>query len=434
MTLGVATRMQARAGRISGVARKTLEERVADGELTVQRHHRGHFANLQLQGLRSDGELAIESGPVVAFHCGISNQTSVLGPLSWMPVVAESAESHVHLTGVISAGTLPYERCLLPATSYRLLLGTNNFGKLQMKYASMLNRKAEPESPERRVIHRTRGAAHGPVTRLFGPRDLGDLIKPFVLLDHFDLTPQADPPRFPIHPHSGIATLTLVLSGNVSYEDTTGKSGVLHAGSLEWMRAGAGVWHAAEMADRERLHGFQLWIALPSELEEAPSESQYIVARDVPQNGPARVALGRSGNARSAIRAPESMNYLDVRLKQAERWRYDPPAGHDVAWVFVYEGELVRPDTITTGELVVFDESTAPVEFLAAGDTKFLLGSAVKHPHDLVLGYYSIHTSEQRLKRGAVEIQRVGEELRAAGKIDDAYLEVAVERIRVGNW
>ncbi len=303
-----------------------------------------------------------------------------------------------------------------------------------MKFASMQNRKAEPESPERRVIERTRGAPHGPVTRLFGPQDLGDLIKPFVLLDYFDLTPQEDPPRFPIHPHSGIATLTLVLSGNVAYEDTTGKSGVLHAGSLEWMRAGAGVWHSVEMTDRERLHGFQLWIAMPRELEEAPPESQYIMARDVPQNGPARVALGRSGNTRSSIRAPESINYLDVRLKKGERWRYDPPAGHEVGWAFVYEGELVRPDVITAGELAVFDESTAPLQFMAARDTKFLLGSAVKHPHDLVLGYYSIHTSEASLKRGALEIQRIGEGLRAAGKIDEAYLRVAVDRIQEGNW
>jgi redox-sensitive bicupin YhaK (pirin superfamily) len=304
-----------------------------------------------------------------------------------------------------------------------------------MKLASLLNRKADPEIPARGVIHRTRGAPHGPITRVFGPRDLGEALKPFVLLDYFDLTPQADPPRFPIHPHSGIATLTLVLSGNVAYEDTTGKRGVVHAGSVEWMRAGAGVWHSAEMVDRERLHGFQLWIALPRELEDASPESQYVMARDVPWDGPARVVLGRNERTRSSIRAPESLSYLDVRLKNGERWRHDPPAGHEVAWVFVYEGELHQPDTITAGELAVFEESTAPLEFVAAASgAKFLLGTAVKHPDDLVLGYYSVHTTEERLKRGAAEIRRVGERLRTAGKIDDAYLSVALERIHVGNW
>lgn len=303
-----------------------------------------------------------------------------------------------------------------------------------MNSPSTVSRTVEILNAGRRVVHRTRGKPHGPITRLVNPRDVGELLKPFVLLDYFDVTPQAKPPAFGIHPHSGIATFTLLFSGNFTYEDTTGQSGTIHAGSLEWMRAGAGVWHAGEAMDRERFHGLQLWIAMPGELEEAPPESQYITAQDVPEDGPVRVALGRYGNARSPIRAPESINYFDVRLKNGERWTYEPPAGHEVAWAFVHAGKLAHPDAITAGELVVFDESTAPLEFLAAGDTSFVLGSAVKHPHDLVLGYYSIHTSGETLKRGAAEIRRVGEQLRAAGKIDDAYLDRTVDRIRAGNW
>jgi redox-sensitive bicupin YhaK (pirin superfamily) len=303
-----------------------------------------------------------------------------------------------------------------------------------MSSAPLMNRKPSLASAGRRIVRRTRGVPHGPISRVFGPQDLGELLKPFVLLDYFDLMPQGDPPRFGIHPHSGIATFTLVLNGNFSYEDTTGKSGMLHAGSLEWMRAGAGVWHAGEAVDRERLQGLQLWIALPGELEGAPPESQYITAQDVPEDGPARVTLGRHGNARSPVRAPESINYLDVRLKDGERWRYEPPAGHEVAWVFVRSGQLAHPDMIGAGELAVFDESNAALEFAAVGDTSFVLGSAVKHPHDLVLGYYSVHTSAESLRRGAAEIRRVGEQLRAAEKIDAASLERTVERIRVGNW
>jgi hypothetical protein len=64
-----------------------------------------------------------------------------------------------------------------------------------MKSASMLNSPAPLESLERRVVRRTRGAPHGPVTRLFGPQDLGGRLKPFVLLDYVDLTPTGELPR-----------------------------------------------------------------------------------------------------------------------------------------------------------------------------------------------------------------------------------------------
>jgi redox-sensitive bicupin YhaK (pirin superfamily) len=273
-----------------------------------------------------------------------------------------------------------------------------------------------PAAATRRVVHRTRGSRHGPITRLVSPSDLGELIKPFVFLDHFDLQPDGRQ-LFGIHPHSGIATFTLLLSGSVAYEDTTGKSGVLPAGGLEWMRAGAGVWHDGRPADLTRMHGLQLWVALPPDLENAAPESQYVAANEVPQDGPVRVTLGRYGASHSPVNAPEGINYLRVKLQDGERWRYEPPAGHTVAWVFPWSGHIERPEPVAAGELAVFEESNAPLEFLARGDTELVLGSAVKHPHDLVLGNYSVHTSAEALRRGEAEIERIGRRLRAEGRL-----------------
>jgi hypothetical protein len=46
-----------------------------------------------------------------------------------------------------------------------------------------------------------------------------------------------------------------------------------------------------------------------------------------------------------------------------------------------------------------------------------VLGSAAKHPHDLVLGNYSVHTSREALREGEAEIRRIGQELRANGTL-----------------
>ena len=96
--------------------------------------------------------------------------------------------------------------------------------------------------------------------------------------------------------------------------------------------------------------------------------------------------LGHYEAASSEIVAPSSMNYLAVRLKAGERWRYQPPAGHTVAWAALGEGELHAPDALQAGELAIFEESNGAIDFHAAVDTEFVLGSAVKHPHDLVTG------------------------------------------------
>lgn len=91
---------------------------------------------------------------------------------------------------------------------------------------------------------------------------------------------------FGLHPHSGIATLTYVAEGNVSYEDTNGATGLLPAGGLEWMRAGAGVWHGGGASEPGRTRGFQLSIALPPEQELGPSESIYQAPEVIPAMGP----------------------------------------------------------------------------------------------------------------------------------------------------
>src|SRR5688572_14777583 len=89
---------------------------------------------------------------------------------------------------------------------------------------------------ERKVVTRTSGLRHGPITRLMSPGDLGQAIKPFVFLDDFAI-PAGNNSVFPIHPHSGIATLTLIFSGSVWINDTVDTSATLNAGDIEWMRA-----------------------------------------------------------------------------------------------------------------------------------------------------------------------------------------------------
>lgn len=273
------------------------------------------------------------------------------------------------------------------------------------------------ETRTRAIFHRTRGSTHGPITRLVSPGDLGEFLKPFVFLDLFGFKPEPGHRGFGMHPHSGIATLTFMIEGDVGYEDTTGKQGVLPAGGVEWMRAGNGVWHTGAPTGGAPMSGFQLWVALPASEENAPAESLYLAPSEVPQEGPARVLLGRYGAAQSPIPAPADMNYLAVHLKGGERWRYMPPAGHTVAWVAVHAGQLEVNGSVGAGELAVFEESGQPIDFAADGDTSFVMGSAVKHPHELVMGYYSVHTSKATLAQGEAEILRIGARLRREGRL-----------------
>lgn len=291
---------------------------------------------------------------------------------------------------------------------------------------------AAVRQPQRRIVRRTRGSSHGPIVRLMSPSDLGEVVKPFVFLDLFEADMRRLQQGMALHPHSGIATITVFTRGDVRFDDPEAGTGSLTYGGVEWMRAGGGVWHGKEISAGEspRVQGFQLWVALPPELENGPVESQYIEASGMPQVGPAHVIAGTYAGVNSPVHSPQGFNYLLVTLRPGQSWTYAPPAGHSVGWLAMAQGSLHAGATVAAGEMVVFEHGESPITLTAGDDAEavFVLGSAVPHPQQLHLGYYSVHTSALALARGEARIADLGRKLAEAGDRRTASGSVPVFR------
>lgn len=262
-----------------------------------------------------------------------------------------------------------------------------------------MSNQQDSANTQRKVEYRTPGHRLGPITRLMSPGDLGEHLKPFVFLDLFEFTPERRH-GFAPHPHSGIATFTVLLEGSITYADTTGKHGVISDGAVEWMRAGSGVWHGGEPLQKSRIRGFQLWLALPPEWELAPAESLYINPELIERDGPARVLLGHYRGKDSPIPAPASITYLHVRLADGERWTYHPAPDHDIAWLATNAGRLEAGGAVLERELAVFAEGHGAIDIVAQGAAEFMIGSAARHPYPLINGSSSVHTSVAALTEG----------------------------------
>jgi redox-sensitive bicupin YhaK (pirin superfamily) len=271
----------------------------------------------------------------------------------------------------------------------------------------------------RRIAHRTRGYGHGPIVRLMSPSDLGEQLKPFVFLDLFEADMRGLAGSMPVHPHSGIATVTVITDGDVTFDDPEAGHGTIGYGGVEWVRAGRGMWHGKELSagTSPTVQGFQLWLALPPELENAQPEAQYIEPEQMPSIGPARLVVGAYAEATSPVRAPGTINYLLVTLKPGERWTYEPPAGHVIAWVAVSRGTLNAGERASSGELAIFERGGNSIAFENAESVgaTFVLGSALPHPYPLHLGAYSVHTSAATLAAGERHIRELKQRLDATG-------------------
>jgi redox-sensitive bicupin YhaK (pirin superfamily) len=276
----------------------------------------------------------------------------------------------------------------------------------------------------RKILSVEGGHTHGPITRLVSPSDLGEQLKPFIFLDYFNA--KIEPGfGFPMHPHSGIATLTWQPGTDVAYEDTTGQKGTLKAGGLEWMNAGGGAWHKASLLGSGHATGFQLWVAMPPGVENGPSRGQYVPPEDVAElivpGGTVKVLLGSlqidSDIATSSIESHQDMNYFVVQLKTGTLWKYAPPQKHDVAFAVGFSGAPTVNGQKLQHTLAILD-SEGSIEIGAPdGPVQVLVGTAAKHNCDLVLGTSSVHTSELALAQGLSTIRTLGLELRKAGSL-----------------
>lgn len=135
-------------------------------------------------------------------------------------------------------------------------------------------------------------------------RDIGDflvgrlipfrkkrMIGPFIFIDHMGPT-QLGPTKYMDvnqHPHMGLSTLTFMLEGEIIHEDGLGTHRRISPGSVNWMTAGKGVTHTERTPTDLRngntftAHGYQIWVALPKELEDMEPQFHHIEGKDLPK-------------------------------------------------------------------------------------------------------------------------------------------------------
>ena len=134
-------------------------------------------------------------------------------------------------------------------------------------------------------------------------RDIGDflvgrlipfrkkrMIGPFIFIDHMGPT-RLGPKKYmdvDQHPHMGLSTLTFMLEGEINHEDSLGTHQRIKPGSVNWMTAGKGVTHTERTPLDMRngntftAHGYQIWVALPKELEDMEPQFHHIDGKDIP--------------------------------------------------------------------------------------------------------------------------------------------------------
>lgn len=159
------------------------------------------------------------------------------------------------------------------------------------------------------------------------PQRARSLIGPWCFVDHFgpDDVAATGGMIVPRHPHTGLATVTLLFAGEVEHTDSTGFANTVRPAEVNLMIAGSGISHSEFSNPATRiLHGVQLWYALPESERFGQPGSQHHVAETVElPGGQVWTYLGECAGLRSPVETRVEALAAQIHVEPGEQVRFD---------------------------------------------------------------------------------------------------------------
>lgn len=153
-------------------------------------------------------------------------------------------------------------------------------------------------------------------------------VGPFVFIDHMGPAKLSDHQNLDVgpHPHIGLSTLTYLFEGAIMHRDSIGSVMEIKPGAVNWMTAGKGVVHSERTPEylrhsEKHLHGLQIWVALPKNLEEIEPSFTHIEADAIPSwtenNVAFKLIAGEAFGRKSPVPVYSPLYFLEIKSQQA---------------------------------------------------------------------------------------------------------------------
>jgi redox-sensitive bicupin YhaK (pirin superfamily) len=194
-------------------------------------------------------------------------------------------------------------------------------------------------------------------------------MNPFILLDYGakHYFPPTDRVRgVGVHPHRGFETVTIAYKGSVAHHDSTGESGVIGPGDVQWMTAASGILHK-EYHEKEfsrtggEMQMVQLWVNLPARYKMSASQYQSLTNDQIQKvflernGGVVAVIAGSYRDVKGSASTFSPVNLLNVQLNKKSGADFSFPAAFNTA-LLVVEGQVTvnKTEEVPTNHFALF--------------------------------------------------------------------------------
>lgn len=235
-------------------------------------------------------------------------------------------------------------------------------------------------------------------------------VGPFTFIDHMGPARLGDGKYIDVdqHPHIGLSTLTYLFEGSIEHRDSLGTVQIINPGDVGFMTAGKGVTHTERTPQNMRngetikMHGYQIWVALPKEHEEMEPRFDYYPAKDLPEweDGPIRfrLAAGEAFGRRAPLQGLSPLFMVDIKSTEETTLELKGQLEGEVAFVIVTGSINDSDQRVEAGQMLI-SKTDEECEICMEAGTQLMLfgGKPLAEEHFLLWNFVS--HSKERLKK-----------------------------------
>lgn len=231
------------------------------------------------------------------------------------------------------------------------------------------------------------------------------MVGPFIFIDHMGpatLTAE-ESLDIPPHPHIGLSTLTYLFEGNIIHKDSLGTSIEIKPGQVNWMTAGKGIAHsertpAALRHTEKRLHGLQIWVALPKQLEQMEPAFFHAQETELPawETGGVTYTLiaGKIFNKQSPVPVYSPLYFLELKSKTRQTVKIGKEL-YGEAGLYILEGSIESEGVTFKPKELLVAKNSGLCEFVMNENTTIYFFGGEPLPEERFIYWNFVATDHQ---------------------------------------
>ncbi|SEP54818.1 pirin family protein [Flavobacterium urocaniciphilum] len=240
-------------------------------------------------------------------------------------------------------------------------------------------------------------------------------VGPFAFIDHMGPTYLKDFQNLDVapHPHIGLSTLTYLFEGSILHKDSLGTEIEIQPGAVNWMTAGKGIVHSERTPQYLRtsdkmLHGLQIWVALPKELEEMEPNFTHVAKDDLPQwdqdNVSIKLIAGEAFGKKSPVPVYSPLYFLEIKSKTKQKLKIGDYLYGESA-LYILEGSIISDGTVFEPKQILIAKDSKLCEFEISENTTVYIFGGEAFPEERFIYWNFVSSSKETIEKAKLDWQ-----------------------------